>query len=282
MRDVCSGGGRLGRVLGARLGLLGRNPIARARARWRVVGLTTCTECFNRIGQKCGLQAWSLASCLLSNAVVQAIMPPAIYLSRSETWVHNVGLETRRKAAGKRHFLQRSFFDVAVQFFVSCSAAFGPNDFCTAENPMLQCSFCSAAFRKLQRNFRFRWHVAGVGFRGAGFRTCWLSKVDHKPSQHSHWINWAPKIIQVLFSAQKDFHWPQGLNPHDWTRGLASSDSWRGVSLSSAQLNNFGSSHRQETTPKLLISDYKNDFRGVHWIRLRVWIPLQSETARRQ
>ena len=37
---------------------------------------------------------------------------------------------------------------------------------------MLQCSFCSAACRKLQRNFRFRlWHVAGVGFRGVGFRT---------------------------------------------------------------------------------------------------------------
>ena len=39
---------------------------------------------------------------------------------------------------------------------------------------MLQCNFCSATFRKLQHNFRFRlWHVAGVGFRGVGFRTCW-------------------------------------------------------------------------------------------------------------
>ena len=39
---------------------------------------------------------------------------------------------------------------------------------------MLQCNFCSAAIRKLQCNFRFRWwHVAGVGFRGVGFRTCW-------------------------------------------------------------------------------------------------------------
>ena len=38
---------------------------------------------------------------------------------------------------------------------------------------MLQCNFCSAAFRKLQRNFRFRlWRVAGVGFRGMGFRAC--------------------------------------------------------------------------------------------------------------
>ena len=61
-------------------------------------------------------------------------------------------------------------FDVAVQFFVCCSAASGPNDFRIAEKPMLQPSFCSAAFRKLQRNFSFRlWHVAGVGFR-----TCWF------------------------------------------------------------------------------------------------------------
>ena len=80
------------------------------------------------------------------------------------------------KAAGKRQesatFLQRSFFDVAVQFFVCCSAAFGPNDFRTAEKTMLQCSSCSAALRKLQCNFRFRlWHVAGVGFRGVRFRT---------------------------------------------------------------------------------------------------------------
>ena len=77
------------------------------------------------------------------------------------------------KAAGKRQesatFLQRSFFDVVVQFFVCCSAAFGPNDFRTAEKTMLQCSFCSAALRKLQCNFRFRlWHVAGVGLEGSG------------------------------------------------------------------------------------------------------------------
>ena len=100
-------------------------------------------------------------------------------LSRSETWVPKRG---GLKPAGKRQesatFLQRSFFDVAVQFFVCCSAAFGPNDFRTAEKRMLQCSFCSAAFRKLQRNFRFRlWHVAGAGFRGVGFRTCWKTKM---------------------------------------------------------------------------------------------------------
>ena len=83
------------------------------------------------------------------------------------------------KPAGKRQesatFLQRSIFDVAVQFFACCSATFGQNDIRTAEKRMLQCNFCSAAFRKLQRNFRFRWwYAAGVGFRGVGFRTCWL------------------------------------------------------------------------------------------------------------
>ena len=63
------------------------------------------------------------------------------------------------KPTGKRQenatFLQRSFFNVALQFFACCSAAFGQNDIRTAEKPMLQCNFCSAAFRKLQRNFRF-------------------------------------------------------------------------------------------------------------------------------
>ena len=95
----------------------------------------------------------------------------------SETWVPKRG---GLKPAGKRQesatFLQRSFFDVAVQFFVCCSAAFGPNDFRIAEKPMLQCSFCSAAFRKLQRNLRFRlWHVAGAGFRGVG--CIWAKRV---------------------------------------------------------------------------------------------------------
>ena len=93
--------------------------------------------------------------------------------SKSETWVPKRG---GLKPAGKRQesatFLQRSDFDVAVQFFVCCSAAFGANDVRTAEKRMLQCRFCSAAFPKLQCNFRFRlWHVAGVGFRGVGFRT---------------------------------------------------------------------------------------------------------------
>ena len=97
-----------------------------------------------------------------------------IYLSKSETWVPKRG---GLKPVGKRQesatFLQRSFSMLQCSFFVCCSAAFGPNDFRTAEKPMLQCSSCSAALRKLQRNFRFRlWHVAEVGFRGVGFRTC--------------------------------------------------------------------------------------------------------------
>ena len=90
-------------------------------------------------------------------------------ISKSETWVPKRG---GLKPAGKRQeSAKRSDFDVAVQFFVCCSAAFGKNRFGTAEKRMLQCNFCSAAFRKLQRNFRFRlWHVTGVGFRGVGFR----------------------------------------------------------------------------------------------------------------
>ena len=58
------------------------------------------------------------------------------------------------KPAGKRQesatFLRRSFFEVAVQFFICCSAAFGRNDFHAAEKRMLQCNFCSAALRKLR------------------------------------------------------------------------------------------------------------------------------------
>ena len=52
--------------------------------------------------------------------------------------------QSRRKAAGKRHFLATQLFNVALQFFACCSAAFGPNDIRTAERPMLQCNFCSA------------------------------------------------------------------------------------------------------------------------------------------
>ena len=67
------------------------------------------------------------------------------------------------KPAGKRQesatFLQRSFFDVAVQSFVCCSAASGLNDFRIAEKPMLQCSFCSAASLKLVFEVPFRLHV---------------------------------------------------------------------------------------------------------------------------
>ena len=65
--------------------------------------------------------------------------------------------------------LHCSFSLAAVRLVTAC----GQNGIRTAEKPMLQCNRCSAAFRKLQRNFRFGlWHGAGVGFRGVGFRTC--------------------------------------------------------------------------------------------------------------
>ena len=82
------------------------------------------------------------------------------------------------KSAGKRQarttFLQRSFFNVALQSFACCSAAFGTNDFRTAEKRMSQCNFCSATFQKLQRNFHFRlWHVSEG--RNGGSDTSWLN-----------------------------------------------------------------------------------------------------------
>ena len=77
------------------------------------------------------------------------------------------------KSAGKRQesatFLQRSYSNVAVQFFRLLQRSFGQNDIRIAEKRMLQCNFCSATFRKLQRNFHFRlWHVAGWGLEGWG------------------------------------------------------------------------------------------------------------------
>ena len=64
------------------------------------------------------------------------------FFSMSETWVPKRG---GLKPAGKRQesatFLQRSFFNVALQFSACCSAAFGQNDIRTAEKPMLQCNF---------------------------------------------------------------------------------------------------------------------------------------------
>ena len=82
-------------------------------------------------------------------------------------------LATPEKRQESATFLQLSVFNSAVQFFGCCGAAFGQNDVRIAEKRMLQCNFCSATFRKLQRNFCFGlWHVAGVGFRGMGFRTC--------------------------------------------------------------------------------------------------------------
>ena len=77
------------------------------------------------------------------------------------------------KSAGKRQesttFLQRSFFNVAVQFFARCSAVFGQSDVRTAEIRMLQCSFCRVNFRKLQRNFRFPCGMLqGWGLEGWG------------------------------------------------------------------------------------------------------------------
>ena len=57
----------------------------------------------------------------------------------------NVGARNPQESAT---FLQHSFFNVAVQSFVRCSAAFGKSDFRIAGKRMLQCNFCRATFRK--------------------------------------------------------------------------------------------------------------------------------------
>ena len=81
--------------------------------------------------------------------------------------------ESGRKTAT---FLQRSFFDFAVQFFRLLQRSFRwkwlpRRRKANVAVQLLQRSTLKAA----GRNFRFRlWHVAGVGFRGVGFRTCWF------------------------------------------------------------------------------------------------------------
>ena len=63
------------------------------------------------------------------------------------------------KSAGKRQesatFLQRRFFNAALQFSACCSAAFGKNDLRTAEKCMLQSNLCSATFRKTAAQLPF-------------------------------------------------------------------------------------------------------------------------------
>ena len=76
--------------------------------------------------------------------------------------------QIHRKRQENTTLLQRSFVNVAMRFVARCSATRG--DICTAEKGMLQCNFCSANVRKLQRNFCFcLWHAAG---RGVGDWTC--------------------------------------------------------------------------------------------------------------
>ena len=81
----------------------------------------------------------------------------------------NVGSMTcARKRQESATFLQRSFFNIAVQFFVCCSVAFGKNDVHTTEKRMLQRNFPKIA---AQLVFFRLWHVVGVGLSGVGFRT---------------------------------------------------------------------------------------------------------------
>ena len=97
------------------------------------------------------------------------VEPSPGHTSKSETWVPKRG---GLKPAGKRHFPATQRFRCCSAVFRLLQRSFWYNDVRIAEKRMLQCSFCSAAFRKLHCNFCFRlYHVAGVGFRGVGFRT---------------------------------------------------------------------------------------------------------------
>ena len=64
-------------------------------------------------------------------------------------------------------FCNAAFLTVAMQFSFVAAQLLGKSDVRTAEKRMLQCSFCSATFRKLQRNFCFiRSFEKGLAERG--------------------------------------------------------------------------------------------------------------------
>ena len=70
-------------------------------------------------------------------------------------------------------FLQRVFFNVAVQFFACCSAAFGKNDVCTAEKANVAVQLLLRNVPKIAAQLQFSLVACcRVGFRGVGFRTC--------------------------------------------------------------------------------------------------------------
>ena len=52
----------------------------------------------------------------------------------------------KSEGSGRKAPLQCSFFNIAIQFFVCCSATSGENGIRIAEKRISQCTFCSATF----------------------------------------------------------------------------------------------------------------------------------------
>ena len=103
------------------------------------------------------------------------------------------GLQPAGKRQESATFLQCSDFDVAVQFFVCCSAAFGTNDVRTAEKRMLQCSFCSAAFRNCSATSVFACGMLqGWGLEGWGLGLADTRGPDDPCGPSSCLLGWSP------------------------------------------------------------------------------------------
>ena len=81
---------------------------------------------------------------------------------------------------------------VAAQLLVKITSALRKSECCSATS--------AAQHRKLQHKFRFRlWHVAGVGFRGVGFRTYWwnIFKPLYRRREHPLFLGNTPiKVSQ--------------------------------------------------------------------------------------
>ena len=109
-------------------------------------------------------------------------------------------LKSARKWQENATFLQRSFFNVAVQFFACCSAAFGKKDVRTAEKRMLRCNFWSAAFRNCSAISVFAcgmlrgWGLEGWGLGRTefGIFSCFLGR--SKPIFFSVYPLWGWKL----------------------------------------------------------------------------------------
>ena len=138
--------------------------------------------------------------------------------------VLNVGAQNQ--SAGKRQesatFLQRSFFNVALQFFARCGAPFGQNDIRTAEKPMLQKSQCCSATSAAQHSENCSatsFFACGmwVGFRGVRFRTYWCFS-SPMPRRFRQSVLHGNRLFFTLAGVLYFGHFlPRPSNPPQWT-----------------------------------------------------------------